>query len=40
MTLFLNVYVQAKLYLICDTQGKGRLKTGKIDFQTTFYTST
>lgn len=40
MTLFLNGYVQAKLYLICDTQGKGRLKNGKTDFQTTFYAIT
>lgn len=32
MTLFLNGYVQAKLCLICDTQQKGRLKTGKTDF--------
>lgn len=36
MTLFLNGYVQAKLYLICDTQGKGRLKTGKPIFRRPF----
>lgn len=40
MTLFLNGYVQAKLYLICNTQQKGRLKTEKSGFQTTFYSMT